>query len=251
VPPETAVGTDAALRVELHEAGYGPITILRDVRIAVPRGAITAIVGANGAGKTTLLRTISGLQRADGEVRLGDRDLLRLAPHLIARAGVGHVAEGRRLFVSQSVRSNLDLGLLAGGRGDRDVRIEEVLELFPILRERLAQPAGALSGGQLQMLAIAQALVARPEVLLVDEPSIGLAPVVVDEVFAALQRLRGTGTTIVLVEQLVERALALADRAYVLRSGRVTAEGTGAELLASPRLSEAYGVAVGAAAHAR
>ncbi len=247
-PEPDVEASGAALTIALREAGYGPITILRDVEIAVPRGAITAIVGANGAGKTTLLRTISGLQRTDGSVRLGDRDLLRLAPHQIARAGVGHVAEGRRLFVSQTVRSNLDLGLLAGGgRADGAERIEEVLELFPILRERLGQPAGALSGGQLQMLAIAQALVAQPEVLLVDEPSIGLAPVVVDEVFAALERLREAGKTIVLVEQLVERALALADHAYVLRSGRVTASGTGAELLASPRLSEAYGVAVGAA----
>jgi branched-chain amino acid transport system ATP-binding protein len=245
--PTAAAASGAALTIALREAGYGPITILRDVEIAVPRGAITAIVGANGAGKTTLLRTISGLQRTDGSVRLGDRDLLRLAPHQIARAGVGHVAEGRRLFVSQTVRSNLDLGLLAGGGADGAARIEEVLELFPILRERLGQPAGALSGGQLQMLAIAQALVAEPEVLLVDEPSIGLAPVVVDEVFAALERLREAGKTIVLVEQLVERALALADHAYVLRSGRVTTSGTGAELLASPRLSEAYGVAVGAA----
>ena len=232
-----------ALEITALESGYGHVPVLRRVDLSVPAGGIVALFGRNGAGKSTLLRTISGLVRATGgTITMDGRDITRDRPNEIVRAGLQHVAEGHRIFREQSVQSNLLLGLWSTklNRQDRQARIAYALDVFPDLFVKLDADAGTLSGGQQQMLAIAQALVAKPRLLTVDEPSLGLAPVILDRVFAALARLRDDGITILLVEQAVARAMDLADYGYVLHLGAVRAEGTPAQLAKSGALEEAY-----------
>ncbi len=224
-------------------AGYGHVGVLEDVTLRVDRGTVVALVGSNGAGKSTLLRTISGLLRPTaGRIRFSGRDVGGLAPQRIVAAGILHVAEGRRLFRSQSVRDNLDLGLFGAelARSDEVRRLDEVLGMFPILGDKLDHQVSTLSGGQQQMLAIAQALMRNPALLMLDEPSLGLAPIIVDQVMDVIVRLRSTGTTILLVEQMVERALEIADYAYVLQSGHMIGSGTPAELEQGDFVRRAY-----------
>ena len=235
--------TPPMLEVSALIAGYGPVRILEEVSLVVEPGTVVALVGANGAGKTTLLRALSGLVRpTSGRIVFEGEDLAAARPDRIVAAGIVHVAEARRLFRTQSVAENLDLGFYGANlsRAEEASRLAEVLALFPVLAERLTAQAGALSGGQQQMLAIAQVLVRHPKLLLLDEPSLGLAPVIVDQVFEVLQRLNATGTTILLVEQMVDRALAIADRAYVMQHGRIVGSGVASELMSSDLVRKAY-----------
>jgi branched-chain amino acid transport system ATP-binding protein len=231
------------LRVSGLAAGYGHVGVLHDVDLEVDQGAIVALVGSNGAGKSTLLRTLSGLLRPSaGDIVFAGRQIAGEAPHRIIDLGLLHVAEGRRLFRRQSVHANLELGLY-GTRLDKPTerrRYDFVYELFPMLAERPQALAGILSGGQQQMLAIAQALMREPRLLMLDEPSLGLAPIVVDQVLEVLQRLRGIGTTILLVEQMVERALDIADHAYVLQNGTVIGSGSPSAIRAGDLIRRAY-----------
>ena len=219
------------------------MTVLRDVSLRVERAEIVAVIGANGAGKTTLLKGISGLlPQTKGTVRLDGVDITREPPHAIVRRGVAQVPEGRQVFAQLTVRDNLELGAFAWSRGGtaRQAEIDRMLGLFPILRERATQLAGTLSGGQQQMLAIGRALMARPRLLLLDEPSLGLAPMVVRTIFQVLVELTERGIGILLVEQNARAALAMADRAYVLETGRVSAEGTGEALLHDEQVRRSY-----------
>lgn len=235
--------SEALLEVRNLDAGYGQVSVLRDVSIEVRRGTIVALVGSNGAGKSTLLRTISGLiAPGNGRIQFDGGDVGGLAPERIVERGILHVAEGRRLFRQQSVRDNLDLGLYRAGvdaRTERQ-RLNVVLDLFPALADKLNHQASTLSGGQQQMLAIGQALMREPVVLMLDEPSLGLAPIVVDQVMDVIVRLRARGTTILLVEQMVERALEIADFAYVFQSGRVIGGDEPRRLANSDLLRHAY-----------
>ncbi|HYK96795.1 MAG TPA: ABC transporter ATP-binding protein [Candidatus Acidoferrales bacterium] len=231
------------LEIERLSAGYGPVEVLHEVTVRVEEGEAVALVGANAAGKTTLLRAITGIVRATGgTVRLAGRDVTALPPHDITRTGIAQVAEGRQLFPDMSVRENLELGAMAtpAGWDGRAEMLARVVQLFPRVGERLDQRAGTMSGGEQQQVAIARALMARPRVLLIDEPSAGLAPVLVQQVFRALREIHAAGTTILLVEQNVPLSLRLAQRAYVIELGRITLEGTGEQLLADPHVREAY-----------
>ncbi len=221
---------------------YGDAPAVWDATLEVDTGEIVAVIGPNGAGKSTLVNAIAGLHRPRaGTLRLGGLDLAAIPPHLICRHGVALVPEGRRLFTRMSVEENLDLGCYRGeARRARGATLERVYGLFPILRERRRQLAGSLSGGQQQMLAIGRALMARPRLLLLDEPSLGLAPAVVDQMFEIIRAIHAEGVTILLVEQNVVRALDLAVRAYVLEEGRVVAGGAPAILREQTRIQEAY-----------
>lgn len=223
-------------------AGYGPVRALDDVSLEVDAGETVAIVGANGAGKTSLLMAISGLvPLRSGQIRYQGRPLAGVSPHEIARAGIGHVPEGRRIFPYLTVRENLELGAVArreraGLRGD----IAAACDLFPVLASRMRQLGGTLSGGEQQMLAIARALVGRPRLVLLDEPSLGLAPLVMEKVFAAIASLGARGIAVVLVEQNARASLRLATRAHVLEHGRIVLSGAGDALAADPRVRAAY-----------
>jgi branched-chain amino acid transport system ATP-binding protein len=213
---------DPALELAGLEVRYGAVAAVRDVSLSVEKGEIVGLIGPNGAGKSTTLHAITGLVPAyAGDVRLDGRSILGRAPEAIAHEGVALVPEGRRIFADFSVEENLLLGLAARRRSSDRGALSEVYELFPILRESRRRSAGALSGGQQQQLAIGRALVARPEVLLLDEPSLGLAPTMVDNVFDALVRIREKGVTILLVEQRAQRTVALADRTQVLANGEL------------------------------
>jgi branched-chain amino acid transport system ATP-binding protein len=229
------------LSVEDVDAGYGRVRALRGVSLHANEGEIVAIIGANGAGKTTLLRTISGIVRATaGAVRFGGRDLTGLAPDAIVRLGVGHAPEGRRLFARMTVRENLELG--AYTRRDVEVAadIERAYETFPRLRERAGQRAGTLSGGEQQMLAIGRALMSRPRLLLLDEPSLGLSPVLVQTIFSVIREINARGTAVLLIEQNARQALGIASRGYVLETGAVALAGTAPSLLSSEEVRRAY-----------
>ena len=231
------------LEIERLSAEYGPVEVLHEVTLRVEDGEAVALVGANAAGKTTLLRAITGIVRATGgTVRLAGRDVTTLPPHDITRTGIAQVAEGRQLFPDMSVRENLELGAMAtvAGWDGREEMLARVVQLFPRVGQRLDQRAGTMSGGEQQQVAIARALMARPRILLIDEPSAGLAPVLVQQVFRALREIHAAGTTILLVEQNVPLSLRLAQRAYVIELGRITLEGTGEQLLADPHVREAY-----------
>jgi branched-chain amino acid transport system ATP-binding protein len=221
---------------------YGPIVAVQNVSLSVQQGEIVALLGANGAGKSSLLKAVVGLvPAAGGQVRLKGEPIGKLTPEAIVRRGISLTPEGRRVFPRLTVADNLRLGgAVTRDRASYDAVYEHVLGLFPILRERLGQNAGTLSGGQQQMLAIGRSLMARTALLLLDEPSLGLAPIIVDQIFELLQRLRDEGTTILLVEQNVHRALEIADRAYVLASGRVESEGAASALRASAEIERAY-----------
>ncbi len=230
------------LNIEKLSSGYGRADVIHGIDIEVPKGHLVCIIGGNGAGKSTTIRTVSGMVNAtSGRVRLGGRDITNLPSHRIALLGLAHVPEGRKVFVSMSVHDNLRLG--AYGRADRGVVIrdlDEIMELFPRLGERRGQLAGTLSGGEQQMLAIGRALMAAPEVLLLDEPSLGLAPKLVEEVYAIIGRLRRQGRTMLLVEQFANIALSVADVGYVLENGRIVLSGSGPQLLNDPRVRDAY-----------
>lgn len=230
------------LEVRDLTAGYGPIRALDGVSIEVAEGETVAIIGANGAGKTTLLMAISGVVPArGGEILFEGRPITRLPTHAIVRLGVGHAPEGRRIFPRLSVRENLQLG----GFTQPDRRavardLEEVCALFPVLGERMGQMGGTLSGGEQQMLAVARALMGRPKILLLDEPSLGLAPLFVQKIFEVIASLARRGIAVVLVEQNARAALKLAGRGYVLETGRITLSGPGPALAHDRRVREAY-----------
>lgn len=222
-------------------AGYGKLDVLRGISLSVGSGECVALIGANGAGKSTTLRTICGLlaTRA-GSIRFDGERIDGLTGHQIVRRGITMCPEGRQVFPEMSVRENLEMGAHARRDAEQKQDLERMLALFPRLGERIAQRAGTLSGGEQEMLAIARALMARPRLCIFDEPSLGLAPRVVEEVERALARIRAEGMTILLVEQNAAMALRLADRAYVLEAGEVVLEGTGSELQSNPAVSRAY-----------
>lgn len=221
---------------------YGAIHALKDVSVEVRQGEIVSIIGSNGAGKSTLLRTISGLLRTrSGAIRFQSGDIGGCSADEIVRLGISHSPEGRRIFTNMTVHENLLLGAFIRRRGkDVDDDMERVLERFPRLRERIRQNAGTLSGGEQQMLAIGRALMSRPSLLLLDEPSLGLAPNLVAEIFRIVLDLNKEGVTVLLVEQNAHRALEVAHRAYVLETGSVVLSDTGAALLTDPKVKEAY-----------
>jgi branched-chain amino acid transport system ATP-binding protein len=227
------------LTVRGVSAGYGRIRVLDGIDLDVPAGRITALVGANGSGKTTLLKALAGLLPRAGDVRL-DGAPLPASPAAIVARGLSLVPEGRQLFPQMTVRENLELGAFRQPRAGRAARLDEIVAIFPRLAERRAQLAGSLSGGEQQMLAIARALMSRPRLLMLDEPSLGLAPRMVDELFVTVRRLHADGVTVLLVEQNVAKALALADEASVLERGRVVLRGPARALLASDDVRAAY-----------
>ena len=230
------------LAVQNLDLFYGDARALTDVSLDVPHGAIVAVVGANGAGKSSLIRAIAGLERPRaGHVFFEGRDITGLPSHKICRLGVGQVAEGRQIFPSMSVADNLELGAVSKrARQECAEMRDHVYELFPRLRERHRQIAGTLSGGEQQMVAIARCLMGRPKLVLFDEPSLGLAPAIVQEVFRVIRRLHDEGLTIVLVEQNVAVSLKMATQAYVLESGRIVMSGRGEDLLREERVRRAY-----------
>jgi branched-chain amino acid transport system ATP-binding protein len=225
---------------------YGKIRALKGLSLEVGEGELVAVIGSNGAGKTTLMRTISSLLRpTSGSITFEGKDLVSAPPHEVVRRGIAHVPEGRRVFAQQSVRDNLVLGAFLPLRQGKKAQVEEDLQrmygIFPRLKERQDQLAGTLSGGEQQMLAIARALVSRPKLLLLDEPSMGLAPVIIDEVFRLIEQLKASrSTTILLVEQLAFRALEVADRAYVIEQGHIRTSGPAKAMLANPDVQRAY-----------
>jgi len=230
------------LRIEDLEVAYGKLQALWGIGFEIPDGEIVAVVGANGAGKTTTLKAISGLlhPRA-GRILLDDRRLDGLSPARIVELGVVHVPEGRKLFPEMTVLDNLLIGgYPASARAGRPRRLEDVLTIFPKLAERRRQLTGTLSGGEQQMVAIGRGLMAGPKILMLDEPSLGLAPIMVEDMFRVIGQINRAGVTVLLVEQNTEHALALAHRGFVLESGRVALAGTGRELLANARVREAY-----------
>jgi branched-chain amino acid transport system ATP-binding protein len=228
------------LRVEDLEVRYGAIRALRGVSFEVRAGEIVALIGSNGAGKSTLLRAVSGLVRPSaGRIRIEDTDVTGTKPEGIVALGCCHVPEGRRIFANLSVRENLQMGAYPKPAGEA-AGLARVVSLFPRLGERLGQPAGTLSGGEQQMLAIGRALMAEPRLLLCDEPSLGLAPLLVQQIFAILCEINRQGTTVVLVEQNARQALRIAERAYVLETGALVLAGAAAELARDPRVRAAY-----------
>ena len=226
---------------DLHVA-YGAIEAVKGISFSVERGQVVALIGSNGAGKTTTLRTISGLLRPTaGEVCFDGQVMNEVPAHKIVGRGVAHSPEGRRVFPRLSVADNLDMGAFA--RHDRQetaTDLDRVLALFPVLAERRSQAAGTLSGGEQQMLAMGRALMSRPRLLMLDEPSMGLSPIVMRTIFDTVAELKTAGTTILLVEQNAQAALSLADRAHVIETGRIVLSGTGAELLGNPEVKKAY-----------
>ncbi|MDQ3757419.1 MAG: ABC transporter ATP-binding protein [Actinomycetota bacterium] len=234
----------ALLEVEGLVVHYGIVQALRGVSFTLQAGEMVALVGANGAGKTTTLRTVSGLLKpTSGRVSLDGDSIAGLAAHKVVARGVAHLPEGRELFSGMTVRENLELGAWSAGGDARavvDARFEQALDLFPRLRERLAQSAGTLSGGEQQMLGVARALMSDPRLLIIDELSLGLAPLVVEQLFDILRDVNARGTAVLIVEQFVNMALANTDRAYVLAKGEVVMEGPSRKLLDDPALVETY-----------
>jgi branched-chain amino acid transport system ATP-binding protein len=232
----------ALLSVEALDLYYGDAQALSDVSLEVPQGEIVAIVGANGAGKSSLIRTIAGIERArTGRIRFNGMDIGGLESHKICDLGIGQVAEGRQVFPSLTVEENLETGaMLPRARGSRRSKLDEVYSMFPRLAERKRQLAGTMSGGEQQMLAIGRCLMASPELIMFDEPSLGLAPTIVQEVLHTIRTLHGKGITILLVEQNVAVSLRISQHAYVLENGRVVMSGPGIQLLHDDRVRQAY-----------
>ena len=230
--------------LEIHDLhlSYGKVRAVQGVSLEVAEGEIVALIGANGAGKSSTMHAVCGIERpSSGHIHFLGHAITRMPPHRIMRRGVVQVPEGRLIFGGLTVVQNLRLGAHnVAGRAKTEADIERVLESFPMLRKRLDEPGAALSGGQAQMLALARGLMARPKLLILDEPSLGLAPIAAQEVFALLPRLRDAGVTILLVEQNVRQALAIADRGYVLESGRIILDGKAAELAEHELLVSAY-----------
>jgi branched-chain amino acid transport system ATP-binding protein len=229
------------LRFENISSGYGPVQVLRGLSLEVRAGEITTLIGANGAGKTTLLMTLCGMPQATGgRIVFEGKDITRLPTDAIMRGGIAHVPEGRRIFPRMTVLENIQMGAHFQPAKHFTGDLEKMYTLFPRLKERQGQMAGTLSGGEQQMLALARALMARPRLLLLDEPSLGLAPLIVKQIFAALKQLAQDGMTMLLVEQNAHAALKLAQHGYVLVSGEITLQGTGTELLNHPAVKAAY-----------
>ncbi len=231
------------LQVENLEVRYGAIEALKGISLEVHAGEVVTIIGGNGAGKSTLMKTISGLEAAaGGRVRFQGQDITRLPGHQRVALGIAQSPEGRQVFADQTVRDNLMLGAYHRDANAVELAadIDAQFAIFPRLRERQKQMAGTMSGGEQQMLAIARALMARPKLLLLDEPSLGLAPLIVKEIFGVIRGLKAHGVTILLVEQMANQALAVAERAYVLETGRITMQGSGAELRRDPKIRAAY-----------
>jgi len=230
----------ALLEVDSIDVSYGNVQVLWDVSLSVEKGETVALLGANGAGKTTTLKTICGdLQPTAGEVRFNGESIGSMPHEEVVEMGVAHVPEGREIFTDSSIRENLELGAYID-RSGMDERLETVYDIFPRLEERATQRAGTLSGGEQQMLAIGRGLMSDPDLLLLDEASLGLAPVLVDDVFEAIERINETGTTVLLVEQDIYNALRVADRGYVIKTGQVTLSGTSADLAEDERVEESY-----------
>jgi len=230
------------LEIKNIDVSYGDVQVIWDLSFTVKQGEVAALIGANGAGKSTTLKAISGILRPTrGEIIFNGHPLRRVEPFHLIEMGVAHVPEARRLFVGMTVEENLDMGSLKGeARQERAKTKEMMFSLFSRLRERRHQLAGTLSGGEQQMVAIARGLMSKPKLLMLDEPSLGLAPILVREIFNVIKRVREEGVTVLIVEQNVKQTLGVANRAYVLENGRATLEGTGAELLDNPHVQEAY-----------
>ena len=231
----------AMLKVDDIHVYYGSIHAVKGVSFEVREGEIVTLIGANGAGKSTVLNTVSGLLHPrSGSVSFMDKDLKGVAPHKVVEHGLAQVPEGRRIFSQMTVEENLEMGAYTQPNSSIASGIQDVYKRFPRLEERRRQIAGTLSGGEQQMLAMGRALMSKPKLLMLDEPSMGLAPILVEQIFDIIKELHAAGTTILLVEQNAQAALSVADRAYVLETGRISLSGTGAELMASDRVRKAY-----------
>ena len=229
------------LKVDDINVYYGSIHAIKGISFEVNEGEIVTLIGANGAGKSTTLNTISGLLHSKtGHIEFMGEPLNHVPSHKVVSKGLALVPEGRRIFLQMSVQENLDMGAFSRRGGNIDADMERVFEQFPRLKERRKQVAGTLSGGEQQMLAMGRALMSNPKLLMLDEPSMGLAPILVEQIFDIIKNLHKTGTTILLVEQNAQAALSVADRGYVLETGKIVTTGTGAELLASPAIKKAY-----------
>ena len=230
------------LEIKNIDVSYGDVQVIWDLSFTVKQGEVAALIGANGAGKSTTLKTISGILRPKrGAILFKDQPIHTVNPFQLIELGIAHVPEARRLFVDMTVEENLDMGSLKGdARKERAHSKEMVFALFSRLRERRYQLAGTLSGGEQQMVAIARGLMSKPTLLMLDEPSLGLAPILVREIFNVIKQIRKEGVTVLIVEQNVKQTLSIADRAYVLENGRASFEGSGAELLGDPHVQEAY-----------
>jgi branched-chain amino acid transport system ATP-binding protein len=230
------------LEVKNIDVFYGDVQVIWDISFEVKQGEIVALIGANGAGKSTTLKTISGILRPrNGEILFNDIPLHKVEPYRLIELGIAHVPEARRLFVEMSVEENLDMGSLKGeAKKEREITKQLVFELFPRLLERRRQLAGTLSGGEQQMLAIGRGLMSKPKLQMFDEPSLGLSPILVKDIFNVIKRIKAEGTTVLIVEQNVKQTLAIADRVYVLENGRIALEGTGTELLNNEHVKTAY-----------
>mgnify|MGYP000143054573 CR=1 FL=1 len=230
----------SVLKVDNINVYYGSIHAIKGISFEVNAGEIVTLIGANGAGKSSTLNTISGLLRSrTGSIEFMGEDFGKVPPHQIVSRGLALVPEGRRIFLQMTVQENLEMGAYVRKSGIRE-KMEKVYAYFPRLKERYKQVAGTLSGGEQQMLAMGRALMSDPKVIMLDEPSMGLAPILVEEIFTIIQHLHESGTTILLVEQNAQAALSVADRGYVLETGKIVASGTGAELLVSPAIKKAY-----------
>ncbi|MDY4222438.1 MAG: ABC transporter ATP-binding protein [Candidatus Faecousia sp.] len=228
------------LKIDDINVFYGSIHAIKGISLEVNEGEIVTLIGANGAGKTTTLHTVSGLLRPrSGSIQFCGEDITKVPAHKLVERGLAHCPEGRRVFLQMTVQENLDMGAYIR-RDDFSASLDEVYELFPRLKERRKQVAGTLSGGEQQMLAMGRALMSKPKLLMLDEPSMGLAPILVEQIFDIIKNLHAIGTTILLVEQNAQAALSIADRAYVLETGKITLSGTGAELAKSDEVRKAY-----------
>ena len=232
---------EAILKVDDINVWYGSIHAIKGISFEVHQGEIVTLIGANGAGKSTTLNTISGLLHSKtGSVTFQGKNLAKVPPHKIVEQGLAQVPEGRRVFLQMTVRENLEMGAYTKPGSGVEADLDMVYQLFPRLKERYKQVAGTLSGGEQQMLAMGRALMSHPKLLMLDEPSMGLAPILVEQIFAIIQDLHKNGATILLVEQNAQAALSIADRGYVLETGKIVTTGTGKELLSSPAIKKAY-----------
>lgn len=236
------MGKLKVLDVRSIDVFYGDVQVIWDVSFSVKKGAITALIGANGAGKSTILKTVSGIVRpARGSITFDGKDIYRKEAYRLTEAGLAHVPEARRLFVEMTVEENLDMGSIRGeAKKCRQDTKDFIYELFPILKERRRQIAGTLSGGEQQMAAIGRGLMSKPRLIMFDEPSLGLAPILVREIFSVIKKIRDEGTTVLVIEQNVKQTLAVSDRAYVMANGKIVMEGTGESLLNDEYVKTAY-----------